>query len=340
MPSTIFARSNGTRSPERLTTTSGTSSRRSKVVNRCPQARHSRRRRIVEPSSVWRESTTLSSRWEQAGHRTSATLPPRVARCAQRRPGGASLSRSGRSGRGVGPPTTAAPPARWASSSTRGRMSPSGCRRRAIAQSVSPGWTTTTADAGGVEAPAPAGWRGAAVDAGPEAAASAPRRSTAAMAARATAAASASPATRSTAARRAGRPPSDRPRRGGAADGRNGRRARSRAPTRCRGEEPVLVRSVLVRSKRGERTAAMWISLRRGCDSASPECERPFVGDASNHEHPYEVKRKCERVFASPSHGRITVPIQAFAGLGRPSAPVSHGPTPGRHSGRPPRRAP
>src|SRR6478735_5906394 len=78
MPSTIFVRSNGTRSPERFTTTSGTSSRRSKVVKRCPQARHSRRRRMLVPSSPWRESTTLSSRWEQAGHRTSATLPPAI----------------------------------------------------------------------------------------------------------------------------------------------------------------------------------------------------------------------------------------------------------------------
>jgi len=50
-PSTTLARSNGSRKPLRLTTHSGTSSTRSKVVNRRSQPRHSRRRRIAPPSS-------------------------------------------------------------------------------------------------------------------------------------------------------------------------------------------------------------------------------------------------------------------------------------------------
>ena len=70
MPSVIFACSNGTRSPDRFRTIKGTNSSRSKVVNRAPQARHSRRRRMASPSSDCRESTTLSSRWAQAGQRT------------------------------------------------------------------------------------------------------------------------------------------------------------------------------------------------------------------------------------------------------------------------------
>src|SRR5437588_3624435 len=75
-PATTLARANGSRSPERLTTTRGASSRRSKVVKRRPHARHSRRRRMAAPSSASRESTTLSSTLEQDGQRTLPTLPP------------------------------------------------------------------------------------------------------------------------------------------------------------------------------------------------------------------------------------------------------------------------
>ncbi len=52
------------------------SSSRSYVVNRRPQARHSRRRRIAAPSSPARESTTLSSFSRQNGQRTVATVSP------------------------------------------------------------------------------------------------------------------------------------------------------------------------------------------------------------------------------------------------------------------------
>jgi len=38
------------------------------VVNRFWQLRHSRRRRIVAPSSAGRESTTLLSEYPQKGH--------------------------------------------------------------------------------------------------------------------------------------------------------------------------------------------------------------------------------------------------------------------------------
>ena len=47
---------------------------RSKVVNRCAHARHSRRRRIAEPSSAIRESTTLVSSVRQEGQNTPVRL--------------------------------------------------------------------------------------------------------------------------------------------------------------------------------------------------------------------------------------------------------------------------
>ena len=71
MPASSFSRSNGSLTPERFTTMTGSSSSRSYVVYRRPQARHSRRRRIATPSSAGRESTTLSSTSRQNGHRTA-----------------------------------------------------------------------------------------------------------------------------------------------------------------------------------------------------------------------------------------------------------------------------
>src|SRR6266853_733575 len=67
-----LSRSNGTRRPLRLMTTSSRSCTRSKVVKRNPQARHSRRRRIAEESSVGRESFTWVSRLAQLGQRMGA----------------------------------------------------------------------------------------------------------------------------------------------------------------------------------------------------------------------------------------------------------------------------
>src|SRR5258708_18552224 len=64
-----LSRSNGTRRPLRLMTTSSRSWTRSKVVKRKPQARHSRRRLIAEESSVGRESFTWVSRLAQLGQR-------------------------------------------------------------------------------------------------------------------------------------------------------------------------------------------------------------------------------------------------------------------------------
>ena len=63
---------------------SGASSARSKVVNRRPHARHSRRRRMASPSSAMRESTTLSSRLAQAGHLTLRRYPGRATQRAGR----------------------------------------------------------------------------------------------------------------------------------------------------------------------------------------------------------------------------------------------------------------
>src|SRR5215471_11398448 len=68
-----LSRSNGTRRPLRLITTSSRSCTRSKVVKRKPQARHSRRRRIAAESSVGRESFTCVSRLLQLGQRMSGS---------------------------------------------------------------------------------------------------------------------------------------------------------------------------------------------------------------------------------------------------------------------------
>src|SRR5215207_1707380 len=64
-----LSRSNGTRRPLRLITTSSRSCTRSKVVKRKLQARHTRRRRITAESSVGRESFTWVSRLAQLGQR-------------------------------------------------------------------------------------------------------------------------------------------------------------------------------------------------------------------------------------------------------------------------------
>src|SRR6185369_5237716 len=69
MPLSSLARSNGSLEPSRLTTTRPTSSTRSNDVYRRPQDRHSRRRRIAEPPSADRESTTRSSSASHQGHR-------------------------------------------------------------------------------------------------------------------------------------------------------------------------------------------------------------------------------------------------------------------------------
>src|ERR1700704_3647974 len=53
-----------------FTTTGITSSAVSNVVNRSPQDKHSRRRRICRPSPARRESFTLVSTWPQNGQYT------------------------------------------------------------------------------------------------------------------------------------------------------------------------------------------------------------------------------------------------------------------------------
>src|SRR5579883_3314280 len=68
-----LSRSNGTRRPLRLMTTSSRSCTRSKVVKRKPQARHSRRRLIAAESSVGRESFTWVSRLAQLGQRITCS---------------------------------------------------------------------------------------------------------------------------------------------------------------------------------------------------------------------------------------------------------------------------
>ena len=73
--------------PSPLSTTSGASSIRSKVVKRWPQPRHSRRRRMAAPSSVARESTTLSSSTPQPGHRTARHATPDRRRARAKRAG-------------------------------------------------------------------------------------------------------------------------------------------------------------------------------------------------------------------------------------------------------------
>ena len=65
-PAISLARSKGCREPSFLTTNSADSSIRSKVVKRCTQSRHSRRRRIA-PLPATRESTTLVSPCSQKG---------------------------------------------------------------------------------------------------------------------------------------------------------------------------------------------------------------------------------------------------------------------------------
>ena len=61
MPLSTLLRSNVWRLPSFFTTTMGRLSTVSYVVNRFPHDRHSRRRRMLRPSSEWRESTTLLS---------------------------------------------------------------------------------------------------------------------------------------------------------------------------------------------------------------------------------------------------------------------------------------
>src|SRR5437870_7459031 len=74
-----LSRSNGTRRPLRLMTTSSRNCTRSKVVKRKLQERHTRRRRIAAESSVGRESFTWVSRLWHFGQRMALltpTLPP------------------------------------------------------------------------------------------------------------------------------------------------------------------------------------------------------------------------------------------------------------------------
>src|SRR6267154_8415 len=67
-----LSRSNGTRRPLRLMTTSSRSCTRSKVVKRKLQVRQTRRRRIAAESSVGRESFTWVSSDPQLGQRILA----------------------------------------------------------------------------------------------------------------------------------------------------------------------------------------------------------------------------------------------------------------------------
>src|SRR5262245_39976491 len=75
-----LSRSNGTRRPLRLITTSSRSCTRSKVVKRKLQDRHTRRRRIAAESSVGRESFTCVSRLPQLGQRIGSVLIDREPR--------------------------------------------------------------------------------------------------------------------------------------------------------------------------------------------------------------------------------------------------------------------
>src|SRR5262245_8470084 len=70
-----LSRSNGTRLPLRLITFRSRNCTRSKVVNRKLQARHTRRRRMTEESSVGRESFTWVSRLPQLGQRMALSYP-------------------------------------------------------------------------------------------------------------------------------------------------------------------------------------------------------------------------------------------------------------------------
>src|ERR1700730_12463347 len=73
-PDISFSRSKGCFSPDRLATSSGAFSTRSKVVKRWLHTSHSRRRRMARPSSATRESTTRSSSWPQDGQRISEEI--------------------------------------------------------------------------------------------------------------------------------------------------------------------------------------------------------------------------------------------------------------------------
>src|SRR5258707_26050 len=67
-PESSFLRLNSSREPSCLTTMYGMSSIGSYEVRRRPQLTHSRRRRMVAPSRLSRESTTRSRFSEQKGH--------------------------------------------------------------------------------------------------------------------------------------------------------------------------------------------------------------------------------------------------------------------------------
>ena len=70
-----LSRSNGTRRPLRLMTTSSRNCTRSKVVKRKLQVRQTRRRRIAAESSVGRESFTWVSSDPQLGQRIVPLAP-------------------------------------------------------------------------------------------------------------------------------------------------------------------------------------------------------------------------------------------------------------------------
>ena len=75
-PRSSLERSNGCRLPSRLTTHSADCSRRSKVVKRAWQSRHSRRRRMASPASLTRDSSTRVSPTPQAGQIIRPPLDP------------------------------------------------------------------------------------------------------------------------------------------------------------------------------------------------------------------------------------------------------------------------
>ena len=75
-PIRILRRSKSSRLPSRLTTRSGVSSMRSRVVKRRSQRSHSRRRRITKPSELSRESMTLSWFSLQNGQRMQDSSDP------------------------------------------------------------------------------------------------------------------------------------------------------------------------------------------------------------------------------------------------------------------------
>src|ERR1700724_795596 len=87
-----LSRSNGTRRPLRLITTSSRNCTRSKVVKRKPHARHSRRRRIAAEYLVGRESFTCVSRLLQLGQRMPGSPFLVMARHSRSKNGVASLA--------------------------------------------------------------------------------------------------------------------------------------------------------------------------------------------------------------------------------------------------------